>query len=151
MLNLGYTILRKNMKKQHKATKPAHVAIFGTVFLLGIIFIFYKLAESVVLNPENMIIHTNVVYYDGKFSATSKVEDTKTALYVLNQSDEVIYATVFEYDRRGKEIKTAVQITPQQNQFIKTEGPGVVYLINQDGTSSSTIKFSRWYSWNRYY
>jgi hypothetical protein len=79
------------------------------------------------------------------------VEDTKTALYVLNASDEYIYATIFEYDKNYKEVRTAVQIGPRQNQYIKTDGPGVVYLTNADGSASSTIKFSRWYTVKKIY
>jgi hypothetical protein len=139
------------MKSKSHETKKSHTIVFGGFFLIFIALICMKLTEAVVLNPEDMIIHTNVVYYDGKFSDTGKVEDTRTALYVLNQSDETIYATIYEYDKNKKEVKTAVQITGRQNQFIKTDGPGVVYLNNMDNTSTSIIKFSRWPSLKRYY
>lgn len=135
---------------QKAKTKESHILIFGTIFLFGAIFLFYKLTEAVVLNPANMIVHTELVYYDGKFSDKSKVADTYTALYVLNESGETIYATAFEYDKNWKEIKTAVQIGPYQNQFIKTEGPGVVYLQNASNTSSSTVRFSRWATFKSY-
>lgn len=131
-------------------TKSVHVLIFGTIFLIILFFITYSLTQGVILRPENMIVHTNVVYYDGQFSDTNKIEDTKTALYVLNQSEEYVYATVFEYDKNRKEVSTAVQIAPRQNQFMKTNGPGVIYLINNNGTASSTIKFSRWATIKKY-
>jgi hypothetical protein len=73
------------------------------------------------------------------------------ALYVLNKSDEVIYATVYEYDKSGKEMRNAVQIIGQQNQFIKTEGPGVVYLMNSNNSATSTIKFSRWAKMKKFF
>lgn len=137
-------------KKKTHPRKPAYTIVFGTIFLLILIFICYKLAESVVLDPGNMVIHTNLVYYDGQFSDTNKFEDTQTALYVINESDETIYANVFEFDSRGQEKETSVEIGPRSNQFIKTEGPGVVYLNNQTLTSSSTVKFSRWASFKKY-
>jgi len=139
------------MKSKHSETKKSHTVVFGGLFLIIIVLIGIKLAEGVVLDPADMIIHTNVVYYDGKFSDTGKVEDTRTALYVLNQSNETIYATVYEYGKDGKEVKTAVQIVGWQNQFIKTDGPGVVYLNNMDNTSTSVIKFSRWPNLKRFY
>lgn len=92
-----------------------------------------------------MVIHTTIVYYDGKFSESYKREDTKTALYILNQSDEVIYATAYEYDKFGKEKYEVVQILGWQNQFMKTEGPGVIYLNNSDQSAKATIKFSKWF------
>ncbi len=138
------------VKPRRNKTKKSHVIIFGSLFLALIIALTYTLSEGVVLRPENLIVHTNLVYYDGEFSQKKLVEDTHTALYVLNQSDEIVYATIFEYDKNYKEKSTAVQIMARQNQFIKTEGPGVVYLINDDGTSSSTVRFSRWATVKKY-
>lgn len=138
------------MRKIHNKTNDFHVVIFGSAFLFIVVFVFWKVAESVVLDPANMIIHTNVVYYDGKFSDTNKFEDTRTALYVMNESEEAITAAIYEYDTNGKQKETDIQIAPHQNQFVKTEGPGVVYLNNADYTSSSTIKFSRWAVFKRY-
>lgn len=138
------------VKPRKNKTKKSHILIFGSLFLIILIFIVYKMANAVSLRPENIIVHTNIVYYDGKFSAKNLTEDTKTALYVLNQSNEYVYATIFEYDSSHKEVRTAVQIGPNQNQFIKTDGPGVVYLINSDNTASSTVKFSRWYTIKKY-
>lgn len=124
---------------------PTHFLIFTASFVLIIVFfIFYFVSEAVILDPKDAIHHTTVVYYDGQFSETSRREDLKTALYVLNHSDEVIYATVYEYDKFGKEKYEVVQISGQQNQFMKTEGPGVIYLNNSDSSAQSVIKFSRW-------
>ena len=127
--------------------------IVGTVIIILAIFtfVFYRIAEGVILDPKDAVHHTTVVYYDGYFSIPGSVEDTNTALYVLNQSDELIYATVYEYDKKGKEVKNAVQILGRQNQFIKTEGPGVVYLMNSDTSATSTIKFSRWAKFKKLY
>jgi predicted membrane metal-binding protein len=133
---------------------PTHFLLFAGAFIFIIIFfIFYTVSQAVILDPENMVIHTTVVYYDGKFSESYKREDTKTALFILNQSDEVIYATAYEYDKFGKDKGTqsprekyeVVQILGWQNQFMKTEGPGVIYLNNSDQSAKATFKFSKWF------
>lgn len=125
---------------------PTHFLVFSGLFVfIFLFFIFFTISQAVILDPKNAVIHTTVVYYDGQFSETNKREDTKTALYVLNQSDEVIYATVYEYDKFGKEKYEVVQILGWQNQFMKTEGPGVIYLNNSDQSAKSVIKFSRWF------
>jgi hypothetical protein len=138
------------VKKKPKPTEKTHVVVFGFIFLFVLSFIIVKLAEGVSLWPGEIVVHTNILYYDGHFSDTNKTEDTKTALYVLNQSNENIYATIFEFDKNHKEVRVAVQIGPWQNQYIKTEGPGVVYLSNADGTAKSVVKFSRWYTAKKY-
>ena len=132
------TILKKTR------TKNIHVLIFGTIFLAFICFTTYKLADGVTLNPGNITIHTGLVYYDHRFSSEYMVLDTKSALYFLNQSGEKIYATIFEYDKNFKETKYLVTINPGQSQYIKTDGPGVVYLQNQDKTATSIARFSKW-------
>lgn len=129
----------------HKKS-PTHFLLFaGTFIFLIIFFIFYTISQAIILDPKNAVVHTTIVYYDGKFSESYKREDTKTALYILNQSDEVIYATAYEYDKFGKEKYEVVQIQGFQNQFMKTEGPGVIYLNNQDQSSKAVIKFSKWF------
>lgn len=139
------------VRSRQIATKPSHIVIFGSIFIFILFFIFYKLTEAAKLSPDlGVAVHTNIIYYDGVFSDTNKVEDTKTALYVLNASDEYVYATIFEYDKNHKEVSLAVQIGPRQNQYIKTDGPGVVYLTNADGTATSKVKFSRWYTVKKY-
>ena len=139
------------VRPKREKTSHSHVFLFGSLFLFLLIFGTYKFSEAVILDPVNLTYHTNVLYYDGKFSDTNKVEDLKTALYVLNQSSEVVYATVYEYDRNGKEIKTAIQIMGGENQFIKPEGTAVVYLNNPKNTSSCIIKFSRWAPYKKFY
>jgi hypothetical protein len=125
---------------------PNHFLIFTATFVfIFLFFIFYATSQAVILNPDNVTVHTTIVYYDGEFSEKYKREDTKTALFILNQSDEVIYATVYEYDKFGKEKYEVVQILGQQNQYLKTEGPGVIYLNNADNTAQSVVKFSRWF------
>lgn len=104
----------------------------------------YKLASGVTLEPGNTIIHTSVVYYDHKFSSNYTILDTNSALYFLNQSNEVIYANIYEYDKNYKEVKYLVTVDPGQNQYIKTTGPGLVYLQNQDKSATSVTRFSRW-------
>lgn len=129
----------------HKKS-PTHFLLFTATFVFVILFfIFYTISQAVILDPQNMVIHTTIVYYDGKFLENYKREDTKTALYVLNQSDEVIYATTYEYDKFGKEKYEVVQIQGFKNQFMKTEGPGVIYLNNSDQSAKATIKFSKWF------
>lgn len=113
-------------------------------FILISFFTFLNISQAVILDPKDSIHHTTIIYYDGKFSETKKVEDIYTALYVLNQSNETIYATIYEYNKFKKEVFQVVQILGNQNQFIKTEGSGVVYLNNSDNTAASVIKFSRW-------
>ena len=137
------------MRKAPK-THPANVLIFGSIFLFLIVFLFYNFSQAVTLRPEEIIVHTELVYYDGRFSTPKITADTHTALYLLNQSDEVVYATVYEYDKQKREVMTAVQIPARENQFIKTDGPGVVYLVNEEGNSSSTVRFSRWATIKKY-
>jgi hypothetical protein len=125
---------------------PNHFLLFtGTFIFVILFFIFYNISQAVILDPKNTIVHTTIVYYDGQFSENYRREDTKTALYILNQSDEVIYATAYEYDKFGKEKYEVVQILGWQNQFMKTEGPGVIYLNNSDQSAKATIKFSKWF------
>ncbi len=133
------------MKLPKKAkTKDIHTLVFGFIFLVFICFTVYKLADGVVLNPGNITIHTSIVYYDHQFSSNYTVLDTNSALYFLNQSNENIYATIFEYDKYYKEVKSVITISPGQNQYIKTNGAGVVYLQNQDKSATSVTEFSRW-------
>lgn len=138
------------VKPKEKTTRKSHILIFGTVFIIILSVIISQIAESVTLEPDNIIIHTNLVYYDGHFSKKTIVEDLSTALYVLNQSDENIYANIYEYDKSHKETKTFLQIKAWENKYIKTDGPGVVYLSNSEGTSDSIVKFSRWASFKKY-
>lgn len=139
------------VKPRRLETKKSHIIIFGSLFCIVLFLITYSLAMSVSLYPSNNNpIHTTLMYYDHQFSDKILTEDLKTALYVINQSDEAIYAAIFEYDRSHKETSTIIQISPRKEQYIKTNGPGVVYLNNTDNTATSIVKFSRWYTYKKY-
>lgn len=131
-------------------TKDSHIFIFGTLIIFIFSFVSAKYALSAQFMPTNAALHTNLVYYDGQFSEKIILADLNTALYVLNKSNEYVYATVFEYDPNHREISTSIQIAPMQNQFVKPDGPGVVYLMNPSGSASSTVKFSRWFTSKKY-
>jgi hypothetical protein len=132
--------------------KKTHVIIFDIVFLFVLIFGLYKFSEAVSLVPENnTYYHTNLLYFDGVFSASNIFEDANTALYIMNQSDEYLIANIYEYDKSMREQKTVIQIPPRENRFIKTDGPGVIYLNNYNNTAHSIAKFSRYYSKKKYF
>ncbi len=124
--------------------KNLHVFIFGVLFLIFISFTIYKMADGVTLNPGNIAIHTSLVYYDNNFSSQYTVLDTNSALFFLNQSNEKVYATIFEYDKNYREVKYLLTIGPGQNQYIKTDGVGIVYFQNEAQTSISIARFSKW-------
>ena len=124
---------------------PTHFLIFsGTFILIIFFFIFYKISSAVIYDPGDNYYHTHVMYYDGNFSNRLIREDVQTGLFLLNTSTESVEANIYEYDRFGLEKKETKTIDAGQNQFIKTEGPGVVYLNNLENTKRSIIKFSKW-------
>jgi hypothetical protein len=138
------------VKHKHKKTKDFHVAIFGTIFAIILMFITFGLAQSVSTDPQNTIIHTSLMYYDSQFSESNINVDTNTALYVLNQSNEHITASVYEYDKNYKEVNTLIDIGPRENKYLKPSGSAVVYLSNYNNSARSIIKFSRWYFYKKY-
>lgn len=131
-------------------TKDSHVIIFGFIFFIFICVTSYNFTNGVTLNPGNITIHTSIVYYDNKFSSELTILDTKSALFFLNQGNEKVYATIFEYDKNLKEVKYTLVINPGQSQYIKTDGAGVVYLQNELKTATSVARFSRWATPKKY-
>ena len=127
------------------------VTILGTIFLFFFILGLFKFSEAVSFNPGSQAYHTNLLYFDGAFSSNSILEDTNTALYLMNQSNEYLIATIYEYDKSMREQRTIVQIAPHENRFIKTDGPGIIYLSNFNNTAYSIAKFSRNYSKKKYF
>ena len=137
--------------RKYNTTKKHHIIFFGTFFLMIASLFSYFYTKALITNPENLIIHTRLVYYDGKFSETYRQEDLKTAAYFLNKSNENIYIKIYEYDKLNKQQKYEMLVAPWQNQFLKTEGPGVAIFTNPNHTSTSTIVFSKYTLSQKYY
>ncbi len=124
---------------------PTHFLIFsGALVFIFLFFIFYAISNAVTYDPGEDLYHTTVIYYDGDFSNTLVREDVQTGLYFVNMSQEDIKADIYEYDGLGKEIKDSKTIPAGAYHFVKTQGPGVVYLSNLGNTKRSVIKFSKW-------
>ncbi len=137
--------------KLNTQTNEYHIIFFGAFFLFTISFFSYFYTNALITDPENMIIHTRLIYYDGKYSETYKKEDLNTAAYVLNKSSQNIFMTIFEKNPAGGEKKYDMIIAPWQNQFLKTDGPGVALFTNFDHTSTSTIIFTKNPGFLKYY
>ncbi len=131
-------------------TNKHHIIFFGTFFLTSIFLSSYFYTQALITNPENLVIHTRIVYYDGKFSSSYEKEDLKTAAYFLNKSSENIYIRVYEYDENYKEKKYEMLVAPFQNQFLKTEGPGTMFFTNANHTSTSTLVFTKYVNYRKY-
>lgn len=130
------------MKKQ---TSKVHTIIFGSIFTIILGIICFSFTYALKLQPMEAQYHTYVMYYENEFSTTSLYENTKTALYLVNLSEENLYAKVTESDKTGKKVSYTITIDPESEQFFYPEGATTINLTNQNGTAKSVAKFSRWY------
>jgi hypothetical protein len=135
--------MKKHLKKVHM-TLQQEVTLWHWLAILllpcGIYIVAYIYAQALKTSvPEGVPVHTRIVYYDGNFSQDIAIEELETAVYVINQSNDVVNVTAYEYlQSSNQNAVSKVQIAPKSKTVIATVKPSLV-LIESGSKSSSLI------------